>query len=92
MTENKLDNILREKLPKEYVGVSVSIRYILETVPVTKRDKVISKIKTGQVHFIYTGDKVAITSYFNYIKSILIQDTKPITSNMKKFSTCLPQL
>ena len=46
--------------------------------------KVISKIKTGQVHFIYTGDKVAITSYFNYIKSILIQDTKPITSNMKK--------
>ena len=46
--------------------------------------KVISKIKTGQVHFIYTGDKVAITSYFNYIKPILIQDTKTITSNMKK--------
>ncbi len=43
--ENKLDNILREKLPKEYVGVSVSIRYILETVPVTKHDKKISKIK-----------------------------------------------
>jgi len=46
--------------------------------------KVISKIKTGQIHFIYTGDKVAITSYFNYIKFILIQDTKTITSNMKK--------
>ena len=46
--------------------------------------KVISKIKTGQVHFIYTGDEVAITSYFNYIKSILIQDTKTITSNMEK--------
>ena len=43
--EKQLDNILREELPKEYVGVSVSIRYILETVPVTKRDKVISKIK-----------------------------------------------
>ena len=43
--ENKLDKILREKLPKEYVGVSVSIRYILETVPVTKHDKRISKIK-----------------------------------------------
>ena len=28
--EKKLDNILREKLPKEYVGVSVSIRYILK--------------------------------------------------------------
>lgn len=43
--ENKLDQILREKLPKVYVGVSVSIRYILETVPVTKQDKKISKIK-----------------------------------------------
>ena len=43
--EKKLDHILREKLPKEYVGVSVSIRYILETVPVTKQDKKISKIK-----------------------------------------------
>ena len=32
-------------MPKEYVGVSVSIRYILETAPVTKRDKSISKIK-----------------------------------------------
>ena len=43
--EKKIDQILREKLPKEYVGVSVSIRYILETVPVTKQDKKISKIK-----------------------------------------------
>jgi len=43
--EKQLDDIFREELPKEYVGVSVSIRYILETVPVTKRDKVISKIK-----------------------------------------------
>jgi len=43
--EKQIDEVLREELPKEYVGVSVSIRYILETVPVTKRDKVISKIK-----------------------------------------------
>ena len=43
--EKKIDQILREKLPKEYVGVSVSIRYILETVPVTKQNKKISKIK-----------------------------------------------
>ena len=43
--EKKLDIIFREALPKEYVGVSVSIRYILETVPVTKRDKRITKIK-----------------------------------------------
>jgi hypothetical protein len=43
--EKQLDEIFREKLPKAYVGVSVSIRYILETVPVTRRDKSISKIK-----------------------------------------------
>jgi tetratricopeptide (TPR) repeat protein len=43
--EKQLAVIFREKLPKEFVGVSVSIRYILETVPVTKRDKSISKIK-----------------------------------------------
>ena len=43
--EKQLDDIFREKLPKVYVGVSVSIRYILETVPITKRDKTISKIK-----------------------------------------------
>ena len=43
--EKQLNVIFREKLPKEFVGVSVSIRYILETVPVTKRDKSISKIK-----------------------------------------------
>ncbi|HIG90286.1 MAG TPA: hydroxymethylglutaryl-CoA reductase, degradative [Flavobacteriaceae bacterium] len=46
--------------------------------------KVISKIKTGQVHFTYTGDKQAISSYFNYIKPTLIQDTESITINMKK--------
>jgi len=46
--------------------------------------KVISKIKTGQVHFIYSGEKTAITSYFNYIKTTLIDDTKTITSNMEK--------
>ena len=35
--EKQIDDIFREELPKEYVGVSVSIRYILETAPVTKR-------------------------------------------------------
>ena len=40
--EKKIDIIFREVLPKDYVGVTVSIRYILETVPVTKVDKTIS--------------------------------------------------
>jgi len=43
--EKKIDIIFREALPKDYVGVTVSIRYILETVPVTKVDKTISKVK-----------------------------------------------
>jgi len=43
--EKKIDIIFREVLPKDYVGVTVSIRYILETVPVTKVDKSISKVK-----------------------------------------------
>ena len=43
--EKKLDIIFREVLPKDYVGVTVSIRYILETVPVTKQDKSISRVK-----------------------------------------------
>ena len=43
--EKKIDIIFREVLPKDYVGVAVSIRYILETVPVTKVDKSISKVK-----------------------------------------------
>ena len=43
--EKKIDIIFREVLPKDYVGVTVSIRYILETVPVTKVNKSISKVK-----------------------------------------------
>ncbi len=48
------------------------------------KTKIISKIKNGQVHFIFLGEKELITSYFNYIKPTLIQDTETITSNMKK--------
>ena len=48
------------------------------------KTKMISKIKNGQVHFTYLGEKELITSYFNYIKPTLIQDTETITSNMKK--------
>ena len=48
------------------------------------KTKVISKIKTGQIHFIYLGEKEIITSYFNSVKSILIESTENIVSNMKK--------
>ena len=46
--------------------------------------KVISKVKTGQIHLIYLGEKQVITSYFNDIKSYLIKSTENITTNMKK--------
>tara|TARA_B100000029_G_scaffold515636_1_gene623665 strand:+ start:65 stop:1378 length:1314 start_codon:yes stop_codon:yes gene_type:complete len=46
--------------------------------------KVISKVKTGQIHLIYLGEKQVITSYFNDIKSYLIKSTENITANMKK--------
>ena len=48
------------------------------------KTNVISKVKTGQIHFIYLGKKKSINSYFNYIKPVLIQSTESITSNMKK--------
>ena len=43
--EEKLDVLLQELLPQEYVGVTVSIKYFIETVPVSKNLKKIAKIK-----------------------------------------------
>ncbi|MDP6382765.1 MAG: hypothetical protein QF385_06070, partial [SAR324 cluster bacterium] len=43
--EQKLDVLLQELLPQEYVGVTVSIKYFIETVPVSKNLKKIAKIK-----------------------------------------------
>ena len=43
--EEKLDILLQEMLPQEYVGTTVSIKYFIETVPVSKNLKRISKIK-----------------------------------------------
>ncbi len=43
--EEQLDILLQEMLPQEYVGNSVSIKYFIETVPVSKNLKKISKIK-----------------------------------------------
>ena len=43
--EQQLDVILREQLPREYVGVTVSIKYTLQTIPISKRNKQITKVK-----------------------------------------------
>lgn len=43
--EQQLDVILREQLPREYVGVTVSTKYTLQTIPISKRNKQITKVK-----------------------------------------------
>jgi len=43
--EQQLDVILRDQLPNEYVGVTVSIKYTLQTIPISKSNKQISKVK-----------------------------------------------
>jgi len=48
------------------------------------KTKVISTIKTGQVHFMYNGDFKELQNYFNSIKSTLFEATESITKNMRK--------
>lgn len=43
--EQQLDVILRKQLPSEYVGVTVSVKYTLQTIPISKSNKQISKVK-----------------------------------------------
>jgi len=48
------------------------------------KTEVISTIKVGQVHFMYHGNFKSLTTYFNTVKSQLIDAAKPITKNMDK--------
>ena len=48
------------------------------------KSTVLSTVKIGQVHFIYTGDKEKLFSFFNEIKSDLIAGVKPITAKMEE--------
>ncbi|MFT5891074.1 MAG: hydroxymethylglutaryl-CoA reductase [Dokdonia sp.] len=45
---------------------------------------VLGTTKIGQVHFMYTGDLDLLQAFFNDIKSTLLEDAKPITTNMEK--------
>jgi hydroxymethylglutaryl-CoA reductase len=47
------------------------------------KTKVLSTTKIGQVHFMYFGNPSKLSSYFNQIKSKLLDDVKPITKNME---------
>lgn len=47
--------------------------------------EVISSTKSGQVHFIWNGsDSVKLESFFQSVKADLLNETKPLTSNMEK--------
>jgi hydroxymethylglutaryl-CoA reductase len=48
------------------------------------RAEVISTVKIGQVHFIWTGKKEILTAQFAHLKNELLTQTKHLTSNMEK--------
>ena len=45
--------------------------------------EVIDSEKIGQVHFLFRGDKKVLLEYFNFVKPILIENTKEITRKME---------
>ncbi|WP_096909294.1 hydroxymethylglutaryl-CoA reductase, degradative [Halobacteriovorax marinus] len=45
---------------------------------------VVSTIKVGQVHFIWKGESAQLYSFFNEVKSELIESVSPLVQNMKK--------
>lgn len=45
---------------------------------------IINTEKIGQVHFIYTGDKEKLNSFFTQIKTKFFTETESITKNMQK--------
>lgn len=46
--------------------------------------EVVSTTKIGQVHFMYTGDKIKLQEFFAWVKPKLIEATSAITLNMNK--------
>lgn len=46
--------------------------------------KVLSTTKVGQVHFIWEGDDELLKRNFHFLRSLMIEQTKPVTTNMEK--------
>lgn len=46
------------------------------------RSTVLSTVKLGQVHFLYTGDKEALFAVQEQLKARLLEDSIPVTANM----------
>tara|TARA_Y100001980_G_scaffold43313_1_gene21616 strand:- start:82 stop:1389 length:1308 start_codon:yes stop_codon:yes gene_type:complete len=45
--------------------------------------EVIKMEKIGQVHFLFHGENEIISKYFDFVKPLLIENTKELTKNMK---------
>ena len=45
--------------------------------------EVIKMEKIGQVHFLFHGENKIISKYFDFVKPLLIENTKELTKNMK---------
>ena len=54
--------------------------------------EVIGTEKIGQVHFIYEGDPDHLEDFFRAVKPKLIEDAKPLTTNMEKRGGGLTQI
>lgn len=48
------------------------------------KTRVISTVKSGQVHFMYAGDREVLKSFFSEIKSDLLVSIEALTENMRK--------
>lgn len=46
--------------------------------------KVLSTTKVGQVHFIWEGDDELLKFNFHKLRTLMIEQTKPVTANMEK--------
>lgn len=46
--------------------------------------EVLGTKKIGQVHFMYTGDKVKLQEFFLQVKPVLLEAVEPLVKNMKK--------
>ncbi|WP_405384347.1 hydroxymethylglutaryl-CoA reductase, degradative [Maribacter sp. LLG6340-A2] len=48
------------------------------------KTEVIGTEKVGQVHFLFKGDAIKLTSFFTYVKPILLAESAMLTTSMEK--------
>ena len=84
MLEVKITEMMKEIMPQEFVGVTVSIKYFIETVPVSKNKKQIKKIKLpGFENHVWVPTKtkqiVGIVNQTRTYTTLFIVVSKPVS-------------